>query len=91
MADALIYFARGEWFDVFKAIECLEDRFGGEKVLKEFGWISRAEFKGLKQTANSHRHRGGGKHTPNQMALDLPQARELLAKMIQNAFSKLER
>ena len=32
LADALTYFARGDdWFDVYKALECLEMRFGGRR------------------------------------------------------------
>jgi hypothetical protein len=30
LADALVYLSRAEWFDLYKAIECVEDFAGGE-------------------------------------------------------------
>ena len=48
LADALTYFARGDdWFDVYKALECLEMRFGGAKRgqaerFRRLGWADKA-------------------------------------------------
>lgn len=53
LADALVYFSRAEWFDVYKAIECLMTFVGGEAALRELNWIDPAKFGDLKQTANS--------------------------------------
>ena len=39
LADALTYHSRAEWFDIYKAIECLEDWLGGEQDLRNQGWI----------------------------------------------------
>src|ERR1700676_5164601 len=59
LADALVYLGRGEWF---KAIECIEDWAGSETALGKLGWIEPGELKRIKRTANSFRHRRGGKH-----------------------------
>jgi hypothetical protein len=37
LADALTYFARGEWFDLYKVIECLKHKFGGENIRSAVG------------------------------------------------------
>jgi hypothetical protein len=59
LADALTYFARGDdWFDVYKALECLEMRFGGEEEFRSLGWADKGKIKLLKRTANSGRHAG---------------------------------
>ncbi len=52
LAEALVHFGRGGWFDLFKAIECIEDWAGGERPLKGLGWIEPSEFTRIKRTAN---------------------------------------
>jgi hypothetical protein len=65
LADVLVHFARNEWFDIYKAIECLEDWVGGgEAGLLDLNWIEKDDLKRLKRTANSYRHRRRGKHSP---------------------------
>jgi hypothetical protein len=64
LADALVYLSRAEWFPLYKAIECVEDFAGGEAALDKLGWIEPSELKRVKRTANSFRHRRGGKHSP---------------------------
>ena len=44
LADALVYLGRREWFDLFKAIECIEDWAGGEDALLRLGWMERDEL-----------------------------------------------
>jgi hypothetical protein len=90
LADALIYFGRGEWFDVYKAIECLEDWVGGERALRAKNWMDPEELKRLKQTANSFRHRRGGKDTPPPRSFKLDEALEALAVLIRCAFESLQ-
>ncbi|WP_271588794.1 hypothetical protein [Bradyrhizobium sp. CCBAU 53415] len=86
LADALIYFNRAEWFDVYKAIECLEDWVGGEDALRAKGWVAASDIKRVKRTANSYRHRQGGKHTPPLDPISLADARRLLGNLIAKAF-----
>jgi hypothetical protein len=87
LADALIYFARTGWFDAYKAIECLEDWAGGsERALLRKNWVPK-KLKDVKQTANSFRHRRGGKHKPAPNAPTLQEAHEILAEAIRNAFA----
>jgi hypothetical protein len=87
LADTLVYFARNEWFDIFKAIECLEDWVGGgEAGLRDLNWIEKDDLKRLKRTANSYRHRRGGKHSPPEFPVPQSEAREMLAILIRKAF-----
>lgn len=67
LEDALIYFGRAcssksvqhpptFWFDIFKALECLEKRAGGEDDFVALDWAPRGDVKRLKRTANWARH-----------------------------------
>jgi len=87
LADALIYHSRDEWFDIYKAVECLEDSVGGEANLRNQNWIANTKLKELKQTANSYRHRRGGKNKPPTRPLTKDEARQLLANLIRCAFA----
>jgi hypothetical protein len=89
LADALVYIGRGEWFDIYKAIECLMAFAGGESELKSKGWAKPEEITLMKWTANSlHRHRlGGFKPPPNPMTLE--EATKLLGTLIKSAFEEL--
>jgi hypothetical protein len=64
LAEALVYLGRGEWFDLYKAIECIEHGADGEAVLDKLAFIEVGELKRVKRRANSLRHRRGGKHSP---------------------------
>jgi hypothetical protein len=90
LADALIYFGRGEWFDVYKAVECLEAfAGGGDSDLRLKKWIEPASLILLKRTANCfHRHRRGAFEPPKD-PMTLEQARRMLAKLIECAFAEL--
>jgi hypothetical protein len=67
LEDALIYFGRVSipdpvrhpptlWFDIYKALECIMGRFGGESAFIALDWAPREDVKRLKQTANWARH-----------------------------------
>ena len=86
LADALIYFARcDDWFDVYKALECLEKRFGGEEKFLTLGWAAKGKIKLLKQTANSARH-ARKKFAPPTHPMERAEARALLAQLMARAF-----
>lgn len=90
LADALTYFSKLDWFDIYKAIECLEDKFGGEARLKKLAWISSSEIERLKWTANSlYRHRKGGR-SPPPTPMTIEEARGALAILIRRAFEQVE-
>jgi hypothetical protein len=91
LADALVYFSRVEWFDIYKAIECLEAFVGGEGALRQLNWINATKFKQLKQTANSFRHRSGGIHKAPEQPVPLKEARQLLATLMRQAFKRVKR
>ena len=44
------------WFDIYKALECIMGRFGGESAFIALDWAPREDVKRLKQTANWARH-----------------------------------
>jgi hypothetical protein len=86
LADALTYFARGDdWFDVYKALECLEMRFGGEEEFRSLGWADKGKIKLLKRTANSGRH-ARKKFDPPPHPMERTEARDLLAQLMARAF-----
>jgi hypothetical protein len=89
LGDALVYFARGDdWFDVYKALECLFGRFGGERKFLALGWADEDKIKLLKQTADTERRsrRGRPKVVPPDHPMERTEARDLLAKLMARAF-----
>jgi hypothetical protein len=86
--DALIYFGRAtDWFDIYKALECLEKRFGGETAFQELDWVPKTEVERLKRTANWARHaRRKFKPPPNPM--DLKEALKLLDQLLRRALEE---
>ncbi len=91
LADALTYFARGnDWFDIYKALECLILRFGGrEKEFLDLGWADADEITRLKRTANSERH-ARRKFDPPRSPMRPNEARDLLAKLMARAFHEAD-
>ena len=83
MADALVYFGRrgNDWFDIYKALECLELKFGPtEAEFEKLGWAPPGEYKRLKRTANDGRHaQKNSHHTRTQSHFRMP---ALLASLI---------
>lgn len=88
LADALVYLGRREWFDLFKAIECIEDWAGGEGELIKLGWMDRE--KRVKRTANSFRHRRRGTHSPPSPPATHEEALQFVADLIRKAFKATE-
>jgi hypothetical protein len=92
LADALIYFARcDDWFDVYKALECLIQRFaGGEKDgqverFRRLGGANADEITRLRKTANSKRHARGSLDPPAR-PMEQTESRNLLATLMARAF-----
>jgi hypothetical protein len=83
VADALTYFSRGDdWFDIYKALECLIIRFGvgSEGDFFKLDWVpSRVRL--LKQTANYARH-ARRKFDPPEDPMPRDEARDLLGVLI---------
>jgi hypothetical protein len=91
LADALTYFARcDDWFDTYKALECLEMRFGGARKgqaerFRGLGWADPEKIELLRWTANSGRHaRKKFDRPPHPM--ERTEARDLLAQLMARAF-----
>jgi hypothetical protein len=59
LADALMYFARGDdWFNVYKTLECLEMRFGGREE-RSGGEVSPPRLGGCRRECATAGHDGG--------------------------------
>jgi hypothetical protein len=102
--DALIYFGRTQawlpagapqeaeatdWFDVYKALECIQRRFGGEHAFLKLSWVPEAQLKLLRQTANWARHSRNNPAFPRpDPAMEYETARMMLGKLIRRAFSE---
>jgi len=91
--DALIYFGRlgasarnpeaTDWFDVYKALECLLLRFGGEAAFLKLNWAP--DIARLKRTANWARH-ARRKYPQPTNPMDFKDARTLLGNLITTCF-----
>ena len=80
-----------DWFDIYKALECLIDRFDGGHP-KEFlkrDWAPAAEVCRLRETANSFRHsRRRPSHKPPENPMGFKEARELLGQLLRRAIKE---
>jgi hypothetical protein len=86
--DALVYFGRAtDWFDIYKALECLITRFGGEARFLDLGWAPRDQIKRLKKTANSARH-ARRRYDRIDNPMNLRTASRLLEVLIRRAFKE---
>jgi hypothetical protein len=83
--DALVYFGRAtDWFDIYKTLECLILRFGGEAAFLKLGWADEAEIGRLKRTANWARH-AKRQFAPPKNPMALKEAQSLLAQLMRRA------
>lgn len=97
LEDALDYFGRASlpvkrndpthWFDIYKTIESLEHKYGGEKGLQSKGWVAADDLKALKTTANFSRH-ARRKFAPPKTPVSVQTARSLLATIVKGAFAE---
>jgi hypothetical protein len=81
-----------EWFDIYKALECIEKRFGGdETAFRNFAsdrnWTSRSKLELLKRTANWARH-ARRKFDPPPNPMGFKEARELLGQLLRRALEE---
>jgi hypothetical protein len=90
LEDAFIYFGKAvDWFDIYKALECLILRFGGgsESAFLELAWTPKADVKLLKQTANWARHARRKFDLPEK-PMPIREARKLMAKLLRRALNE---
>jgi len=88
--DALIYYGRAtNWFDIYKALECLILKFGRgrEKIFKELGWAPKNEICRLERTANWHRH-AQRKYRRPPSPMPIQEARSLLGALLRRALTE---
>jgi hypothetical protein len=83
--DALVFFGRPEdWFDIYKALECLCQRAGGEHAFLALNWEPQSEVKRLKRSADWFRH-ARRKNDRLENPMPLSEARALLGKLLGRA------
>jgi hypothetical protein len=96
LEDALIYFGRVSapdparhpptfWFDIYKALECLMHRSGGEADFIALNWAPPNDVKLLKQTANWARH-ARRKYPEPSPATTEQEAKDLMSRLLRKAF-----
>lgn len=83
--DALMYFGKASgWFDIYKALECLFKRAGGEHAFLALNWEPEGKVKRLKRTADWARHaRRRNDRLENPMPLE--DARTVLGQLLRRA------
>jgi hypothetical protein len=78
------------WFDVFKVLECLIERFGGgkekEKNFLALKWAPKKRIQLLKRTANWAARHAGLKRPPKPM--ELLEARQLVGRLLRRALEE---
>jgi hypothetical protein len=97
LEDALVYFGRASpsdparpptfWFDIYKALECLIERFGGgrEAAFLAMDWAPRNELELLKRTANWSRHARRKYSAPPNPTTE-EEAKAMLRHLLRKAF-----
>ncbi|MBL9049313.1 MAG: hypothetical protein JNK19_04290 [Tabrizicola sp.] len=89
LAELLFYaLKRDNWFEIYKAIETLENRYGGEASFLALGWEDASKVKLLKRTANFYHRHARGKFERPKNRMDLSEANELLTRIIRRAFDE---
>ncbi|WP_316398235.1 hypothetical protein [Bradyrhizobium sp. 33ap4] len=97
LEDALIFFGRASpsdhgspptfWFDIYKALECLIEKFGGAHKFCTLNWAPKAQIENLKRTADWGRHASRSRrHPPPPNPTTKQEAYELMAKLLRKAF-----
>ncbi len=82
VSGLLIFTARADnWFDIYKAMETLEDLVGGDKAARS----KAPQWKNVKQTANHHRHASEFIHQKPRAVVTIDQAREVIIALAQLA------
>lgn len=88
LAELLTYaFERESWFEVYKAIEVMENILGGERHLVEFAGEHGPNVKALKRNANFHRHATGNGERPTKL-MTLNDANLLLSELVGKIFRR---
>jgi hypothetical protein len=93
LADAVIYFGKAsDWFDIYKALECLILRFGqrSESTFLALGWEPESDVLRLKRTASWARH-ARRKFDPPQNPMALEDARGLTGRLLRRALLEVGR
>jgi hypothetical protein len=88
--EALMYFGKEPtWFNIYKAIECLELRFGGgEAEFGRLGWALASDIKLMKRSANVLRH-AKRKFDPPEKPMTLTEATSLLGSLLRRGLEEV--
>jgi hypothetical protein len=88
LADALLFLGgQFDWLDIYKVLECLEERCGGQHEFEKQKWVPRDYRKKLRQSANWHRHwKRSGDRLPD--ALNLKSARSQTVSLLRAALDQ---
>ena len=86
LADALTHISHSNnWFELYKAFECVRSFAGGHRSLVEKGWTSSTECSRFTNTADAiYRHRVDGK-TPPAKPMNLEEAKTYVCGLLRRA------
>jgi hypothetical protein len=89
--EALTYFRKSQtWFNIYKALECLILRFGGDEAkFLALQWEPSAQIKLLKRSANTLRH-AKKQFEPIETPMTLRDANSLLSKLLRRALREAQ-
>jgi hypothetical protein len=92
LTDLLVHGSKnGDWIEMYKVIEKVEQIFGGEYALKKAvateTAISAESIAQLKRTANFYHRHTSGKYLPPANPTSLKEAKQVIAKLIQFTFA----
>ncbi|MDD1522125.1 hypothetical protein DAA53_21550 [Bradyrhizobium sp. WBAH23] len=90
LEEVLMYVGKEPtWFNIFKAIECLELRFGGgtEEGFLRLGWATASQVKLMKRSANTLRH-AKQKFAPPEKPMSLRDATSLLHSLLRRGLQE---
>jgi hypothetical protein len=89
LADALAYLSKGpDWFDIYKALECLFHYAGGEDRFLGLGFAPSVDIKRLKRTANDHRHARLRNRLRSEDAMPLSAGYDLLRSLVRHSLEQ---
>ncbi|MCW6506988.1 hypothetical protein [Lichenifustis flavocetrariae] len=87
-SDLLVYASRADnWFDIYKAIECIERIFGGERGLTAAEIVPTSRIKLLKRTANTIARHANRQFPPPEVPMSLGDAKGILSVLVRHVFS----
>src|SRR5262249_19880997 len=88
VADALRFLRKGDWFNLYKTYEIVEDEVHGKREIIRRGWLTSQSISRFKQMAQSREALGAGakhdsrKFIPPKKPMSIHEARAIIADLL---------